>query len=278
MISAWLLIKRWVDGVFLTIIDIASIFQSVHLPPDKWVIVGIFAGCNEWPPPINTHTKILQVLLTLWWEILKPVFSIFEQWNLFLCKPKLLHNLILFQRYFYLCLCWCFIFLTSLFATFVIFLWFFCLFLFFFLWWLDRFNVTRFYLPLQSVGSCLNWHTCAMETEWEKSFLSSLFLISDLKFSLTHTKSVSQMELSIHIWVWEGSEIFWIILLFHWHVVVVLRSIWILIQLWVSWPNLLLLCFNFSKSLVPDSCLLWFLLFHLFVYLRISFYYWLIIN
>jgi hypothetical protein len=124
----------------------------------------------------------LKVFLTNWWEEFKPVKGFLEFRNFALLDTNLHKDLVL--GWWYLNDCWgsCFFVSFSAFAS--------LLFLGFWGWgwwsglWLLGPGLATFDLHFESICGSLDWHSCAMESEWEKSILSSLLLISHLEFCL----------------------------------------------------------------------------------------------
>jgi hypothetical protein len=111
----------------------------------------------------------------------------------------------------------CFLFQISAFSFFVsfnIFLNLFFCFDFLNLFWLFRSSGSTFDFHFQSVGSGLNWHTRAMESERPYSYLPSLFLVPNLEFWFRHWKCMSKMQISIHVRIWKCNHVFFFVFLF----------------------------------------------------------------
>jgi len=121
--------------------------QQIELPPDERIIVRVHRGSDERPSPVREKTKALEVLFRFRWEVFEPVVRVLEFRYFFLSHPQIKKNLIL-----------CHLFLI--------------------------FEQARIHLSLQPEGSCLDRHSCAMESKGIESIFPYLFLISDLKFTL----------------------------------------------------------------------------------------------
>ena len=54
----------------------------------------------------------------------------------------------------------------------------------------------------------LNGHSSAVEAKWIETFLSYQPLKSNSKFTLSESKGMTKMKLSIHIGIWKRHEVF----------------------------------------------------------------------
>ena len=151
VISTGLSFRFRKDRVALAKLDLVIGLKMAELPADKLVVVWVDRRGDETASPIRVDAELLQICLTKGWEELEPVVWIGELWNLGLRNFEL-------HQYFVLGEGRLDIVLggllqergSGLVAS--------CL---------SRCNFT-----LQTNGSGRDWHTSAMEAEWEKCALT----------------------------------------------------------------------------------------------------------
>jgi hypothetical protein len=160
VVSAWLSIEGWEDGVAFAKLDFLCGSQGVELPSDEGVIEGVHLCGDEGAAPVHKHTEFLQILLSLGWEELEPVFGVLELRDLLISDADLLQNFELSKG----------LSLLSLGLA-----------------WLN--------LTAKAASSCVDGHTCAMEGKREKHILAQLFLVADLEFAFRHRISMSYIIL-----------------------------------------------------------------------------------
>ena len=82
VVHAGLAILDGVDGVALAELDLVELLETVHLPADKGIVVGVGVGGDELTAPVDTGTEVGEILLALGREELEPVLGVGELVNL----------------------------------------------------------------------------------------------------------------------------------------------------------------------------------------------------
>jgi hypothetical protein len=100
-------------------------------------------------------TESIQVTSTQWWEISYPVPGIFELFDFLFWDVHHSQQIVL-ELYFLFILWEC--------------------------WWI----AVQFELVCQLNGSRANWHSCAMETEWEQNVVSVKSFIPGVEITFGH--------------------------------------------------------------------------------------------
>lgn len=182
MVSTWLIISLRIDCVSFAKFDFTLRFKLIELPPYKWIIKGINFGCDKRPPPVCIEPKVHQIFLSFRREEHKPVVRILELRYL-LFRDSNLHKYFILSRWrtdaHTLLLFFFLIFTFSIFSLLgartllrILRLMLTCALT-------SCFTILNF--SLQLICSCLNWHTCAMETKRKQHVFACLSLISYLE-------------------------------------------------------------------------------------------------
>ena len=82
VVHAGLAILDGVDGVALAELDLVELLETVHLPANESIVVGVGVGGDELTAPVDTGTEVGEILLALGREELEPVLGIGELVNL----------------------------------------------------------------------------------------------------------------------------------------------------------------------------------------------------
>ena len=166
MISTWLSIELTENSVPLSRLDLSILLKVVELPPNEGVVVWVSLGGEEGPSPVSVDTESQKGLKALWWEEVQPVVRVNEFGDLFLRDVELLKDLVLGEWHLWWILLGFFGGGDLLFC------------------WLITVDLTGLEFFSESVGGGLDWHTGAMEGEWEHGILAELLLESHHEFRL----------------------------------------------------------------------------------------------
>lgn len=177
MISTHLFIfwrKYWRS---LTKVYISFFFKLNKLPLNEWIVIWVHLGCYEWSRVIYMNTELVQMLLTQRREISNPMSWVNKFYYLLIWDIHHFKQIILEVS-----------FLHILWEN----------------WWIT----VHLQLVRQLNGGCADRHTCAMETEREQYIISAKSFIPSIEVAFSHWKSMTKMQQSVHIGIWESFKEF----------------------------------------------------------------------
>lgn len=161
MVCAGLTIKLGVDGVALTKLDLVGSLEGVELPPNEGVIERVHFGSDEGAAPVHKEAEVLQVLLALRREELKPVLGVDELGD-FVSADSDLGQYLKLSRASARC----------------------------------PSSLSRLDLAAETASRCMDRHASAVEGEREENFFAELALVADLELALGHRVGMAYIILN----------------------------------------------------------------------------------
>lgn len=234
VVSAWLIVKLGENRVAFGVGNLVLRLQVAVLPAHEAIEVRVLFGREERTAPVNSEAESFQIILTLGRESLAPVEGVLEGGDVCVRNAQLLQNLVLGE--------------CGLRHLGILLQFFGC--------WLVGANLAICDFTLQAVGSSLDGHARAMETEGEKHTFSQLLLVANLKLGLGNRVCVTQMQLTVHVREGECCHVLFLVLLFEGHRAIVSRCIGLPDIL--SFELVLHLVLNLAKTLKSRLVFCWF--------------------